>query len=498
MTKARDLADLIAAGSVLADGTVEAADISDVTATAAELNLLDGVTATTAELNYVDGVTSAIQTQIDTKAPTASPTFTGTITFPAGQTFDGRDVSADGTKLDGIEASADVTDTTNVSAAGALMKSGGTMTGAITFAAGQTFDGRDVSADGSKLDGIESGATADQTKADIDGLGINAATLDSLDSTQFLRSDATDTFTTISGTEVSVSTAVATNVYVADNIYHSGDEDTRILFGTNTITMQTGGSSEITVDTTGVRLGDSGNGYFQPVTGNYGSIQIDGGAHGGYEGYSIGGRVVFMHENNNAAGIYNDLDNQWMFLGTLGGSTVMHHAGSAKIETTSGGVNINGDINAVDNVFVAGNVYHEGDTDTYVGFFTNEINLYAGNTGVSVQPNGIFLFDGSLREDYDALSGTSPTCNVNSGGAFSLSMSGNTTFTFTSPTSGYSTGFVLQLTGNGGTVTWPASVDWAGGTAPDAPASGETDLLVFWTRDGGTTWYGALAIDAAA
>jgi len=51
-----------------------------ITATGTELNLLDGVTATTAELNYVDGVTSAIQTQIDTKAPLASPTFTGTVT----------------------------------------------------------------------------------------------------------------------------------------------------------------------------------------------------------------------------------------------------------------------------------------------------------------------------------------------------------------------------------------------------------------------------------
>ena len=38
-----------------------------VTATAAELNLLDGVTATTAELNFVDGVTSNIQTQLDAK-----------------------------------------------------------------------------------------------------------------------------------------------------------------------------------------------------------------------------------------------------------------------------------------------------------------------------------------------------------------------------------------------------------------------------------------------
>ena len=39
-----------------------------VTATAAELNKLDGVTATATELNYVDGVTSNIQTQLNGKA----------------------------------------------------------------------------------------------------------------------------------------------------------------------------------------------------------------------------------------------------------------------------------------------------------------------------------------------------------------------------------------------------------------------------------------------
>ena len=42
------------------------------------------VTATPAELNYVDGVTSAIQTQMDTKAPSASPTLSGTITVTGG------------------------------------------------------------------------------------------------------------------------------------------------------------------------------------------------------------------------------------------------------------------------------------------------------------------------------------------------------------------------------------------------------------------------------
>lgn len=39
------------------------------------------------------------------------------------------------------------------------------------------IQGRDIAVDGAKLDGIEAGATADQTKADIDALGINAATL---------------------------------------------------------------------------------------------------------------------------------------------------------------------------------------------------------------------------------------------------------------------------------------------------------------------------------
>ena len=57
-----------------------------ITASAAELNILDGATLDVTELNYVDGVTSAIQTQIDTKAPIASPTFTGTVTLPTGLT----------------------------------------------------------------------------------------------------------------------------------------------------------------------------------------------------------------------------------------------------------------------------------------------------------------------------------------------------------------------------------------------------------------------------
>ena len=72
--------------STLTNKTLTSPKINEnvaLTATATELNILDGATLSTTELNYVDGVTSAIQTQIDAKAPTANPTFTGTVTLAA-------------------------------------------------------------------------------------------------------------------------------------------------------------------------------------------------------------------------------------------------------------------------------------------------------------------------------------------------------------------------------------------------------------------------------
>ncbi len=65
-----DSKGLVTAGEDLAVSDIPAlplSKISDVTATAAEVNVLDGITATTAELNYTDGVTGPIQTQIDNK-----------------------------------------------------------------------------------------------------------------------------------------------------------------------------------------------------------------------------------------------------------------------------------------------------------------------------------------------------------------------------------------------------------------------------------------------
>jgi hypothetical protein len=75
-----NLIDGSAAGTVVngkavvygATGEVNATTLqiagTSITSTASELNVLDGITATTTELNYTDGVTSAIQTQLNDKA----------------------------------------------------------------------------------------------------------------------------------------------------------------------------------------------------------------------------------------------------------------------------------------------------------------------------------------------------------------------------------------------------------------------------------------------
>jgi hypothetical protein len=75
------LSNLSSADLVTLGVTASAAELNildGVTSTTAELNILDGVTASTAEINHLVGVTSPIQTQIDNATPFTPTTVTGT------------------------------------------------------------------------------------------------------------------------------------------------------------------------------------------------------------------------------------------------------------------------------------------------------------------------------------------------------------------------------------------------------------------------------------
>ena len=100
---------------------------------AAEFSILDGATATTVEVSYLSGVTSAIQTQIDAKAPIDDPTFTGTATMPTANvtTIDFGDwtitedagvlkFATGGVNKMSLDASGNLTVTGNVNTSGAI------------------------------------------------------------------------------------------------------------------------------------------------------------------------------------------------------------------------------------------------------------------------------------------------------------------------------------------------------------------------------------------
>ena len=110
--------------------------------------------------------------------------------------------------------------------------------------------------------------------------------------------------------------------------------------------------------------------------------------------------------------------------------------------------------------------------------------------------------DPLLRVNYHETVGTitTGTIDLSTGNVFADAPASSPTYVFSNPpASGTAYGFTLKVTPSATvTITWPASVDWPAGTAPDSPASGETDVFVFYTQDGGTTYYGVQSGDAMA
>jgi len=121
------------------------------------------------------------------------------------------------------------------------------------------------------------------------------------------------------------------------------------------------------------------------------------------------------------------------------------------------------------------------------------IEIPTGTTSVTMTGS---LKPLTYQETYVANStGSTTTLDLATGTSFSVTLSENTTFAFSNPpTSGTAYSFTLFITqpSSAKTIAWPSSVDWAGGSAPDAPGNSEVNGYGFFTRDGGTTYYGFL------
>ena len=96
--------------------------------------------------------------------------------------------------------------------------------------------------------------------------------------------------------------------------------------------------------------------------------------------------------------------------------------------------------------------------------------------------------------------GTAINIDVTSGGVFTATLTGNCTFTLRYPVSSGASSFTLILTND---ATPSRTVAWAGGSfkfpggaasLSRSTAASAVDIWVFFTPDGGTTWYGNIAM----
>ena len=190
----------------------------------------------------------------------------------------------------------------------------------------------------------------------------------------------------------------------------------------------------------------------------------------------------------------------------------------------------NGDVTIADGAYDFDVASHDGTNGlllggTLVTATATELNLIDGYTGTTAELNTLDVTtqgtaeaskavtsDGSLvtnfadgvvqrpeMKDYSEtktalVAAASIAIDITNGNVFTITPDQNTTFTFTNPSpTGKSCAFTLVWTQDGSdrTIAWPASVDWAGGSAPDVTSgSGKIDIYTFFTMDAGTIWYG--------
>jgi len=317
------------AGTAITASASELNKLDGVTASTTELNKLDGVTASTTEINYIDGVTSNIQTQLNNKQAADSNIVSDANYVRTDQNF----TNADHTKLNSIETSATADQT--ASEIRALVESA---TDSNVF----------TDADHTKLNGIEASATADQTKADIEGLGIDVP---ATNLTGTIPAARLSTATTQA--ESDDSTKIATTAYVVDKI-----------------TTLIGGAPSTLNDLNelAAAINDDANYNSTLTTALATKLPLAGGTMTGDVLYGDNVKAKFgsssdlqiYHDGNNSLIKENNASGSLRILGTnlslestaqayflegiAGGAVSVYHNGSAKLATTSTGASVTGSL----------------------------------------------------------------------------------------------------------------------------------------------------------
>ncbi len=158
---------------------------------------------------------------------------------------------------------------------------------------------------------------------------------------------------------------------------------------------------------------------------------------------------------------------------------------------------------SITNIAQAGGVTLTQTTTGYTGSIATSGTVAVDSTVVRTTGDqsiaGVKTFNGDIRVNgryIGDVTATGATIDCSQGNYFTDTIAGATTYVFNNvPAGSYS--FTLELTHNGGAITWPTSVRWPGGVAPAIPPlmTGKTHLFIFVTVDSGTIWRGTSLIN---
>jgi len=127
---------------------------------------------------------------------------------------------------------------------------------------------------------------------------------------------------------------------------------------------------------------------------------------------------------------------------------------------------------------------------------------HAGTVVASVDSSGYWIGNIKAKIQRDSVTAVSASgatnIDLSLGNSFVVTMNGTATFSFINPPSGTDiTSFTIITVNSAGgyAISWPGSVTWSGGATPTrTTTSAKQDAYTFFTRDGGTTYVGSLAI----
>lgn len=180
------------------------------------------------------------------------------------------------------------------------------------------------------------------------------------------------------------------------------------------------------------------------------------------------------------------------------------HWDISEMSTSVFGLGNMGNMNASGGSYIAYLFAHDTASDGLIqcGSFVNDLSSVNVEVNLGWQPQWLLIKGASSGSGlghwyiYDN-SRTGQVLSANQ----SAAESADTSFTLTSngftPTTNFGGTLVYIAIRSAADLdlTWPTSIEWAGGIAPAAPATGETDLFSISTDDGGTTYQGFKTAD---